>query len=338
MPRLPPGTSAEPPAPGLVPDLELLCAQSGGVLARAQLVAQGLSARDVARLVRDGVLVRVHRDAYRVPDGPESPQRAFLATVQAVRRRHPSVVLMGSAAVASLGLPVFGRPTAVHVASGSASQNSARSVFRVVAAAPPDQLRRTTTGLVAGPARAALDVARLDGLVAGVVAADAALRAGSTTAEELDAVVRTLGGRRGVARARLCADLASPLSESPGESWSAVVLHQHGIARPERQHVVVDERGVVGRVDFFWPDAGVVGEFDGRVKYGRSNPSGRPPEDVLWEEKLREDRLRAAGLAPVRWVTADLRSPAAWLARLRRALDGPPTTSNGAFTRRHDAG
>src|SRR5674476_401682 len=52
-----------------------------------------------------------------------------------------------------------------------------------------------------------------------------------------------------------------------------------------------------GRVDFWWPGARVVGEFDGRVKYGRANPSGRPPEDVLWDEKLREDRLRAADAA-----------------------------------------
>ncbi len=234
-----------------MPDLAALCAQSGGVLARRQLVALGLSAREVARLVHDGALVRVHRDAYRVPGRGETPQEAFLATVRAVRRRHPSFVLMGSAAVASLGLPVFGRPTAVHVASGSAPQGSTRSIFRTVGVAPPDQLIPTTTGLVAGPARACLDAARLDGPVAGVVAADAALRSGATTAGELEAVLSTMTGLHGVARSRLCAALASPLSESPGESWSAVVLHQHGLPRPGRQHVVVD--------DGEWSDASTSG-------------------------------------------------------------------------------
>jgi hypothetical protein len=41
-----------------------------------------------------------------------------------------------------------------------------------------------------------------------------------------------------------------------------------------------------------------VGEFDGRVKYGQSAD--------LWAEKQREDRLRALGLAVVRWVWADV--------------------------------
>lgn len=300
--------------------LEVLAAQGGGVFDRAGLTRHGLSAREIAALVRSGEVVRVHRDAYRLPAAGETPQQAFVATVRAVRRRHPSAVTMGSAAVAELRLPVFGRPSRVDVALGSAPHASARSIFRSVAAAPPAQLERRGTGAVARAARASLDAARLDGVVTGVVAADAALRRRLASAGELGAVAVSMSGLHGVARARLCAVLASPLSESPGESWSAVVMHQHGIPTPERQHTLVDAAGVVGRVDFWWPDQGVVGEFDGRVKYARSNPSGRPPEDVLWDEKLREDRVRALGLRMVRWITADLRAPASWLARLRGAV------------------
>lgn len=97
-------------------------------------------------------------------------------------------------------------------------------------------------------------------------------------------------------------------------------MHQHAIPRPERQETFADARGVIGRGDFWWPDKRLVGEFDGRVKYGRSNPSGRPPEDVLWEEKLREDRLRAIDLMVARWTTADLRRPEPWMGRLRAHL------------------
>ncbi len=74
------------------------------------------------------------------------------------------------------------------------------------------------------------------------------------------------------------------------------------------------------------------------MKYGRTNPSGRAPEDVLWDEKLREDRIRGAGLSVVRWVTDDLRSPSAWLPRLRAALSRGTGPNNGASARRHDAG
>ena len=58
--------------------------------------------------------------------------------------------------------------------------------------------------------------------------------------------------------------------------------------------------------DFGWPAARTVGEFDGRVKYGRLVRPGQDPGDVVYAEKLREDRLRAQGLAVVRWTWSDL--------------------------------
>lgn len=318
------GTPDGRTAPALLRDLAQLQAEAGGILRRHHLEGYGLSAREIAGLVRQDAAVRVHRDAYRVPAADEPPQETFRAAVRSVRRRDPDRVVTGSAAVATLGLAVFGRPQHVHVARSASGGSSARSLVRTVAAPPPDQLVRLSDGVVAGPARAALDTARLDGVVAGVVAADDALRRRLATSTELALVAATMGGLRGVVRSRLCVELASADSESPGESWSAVVLHRHGILAPQRQALVRDELGVIGRVDFLWPDAGVVGEFDGRVKYGRLRPDGRPVEDVLWDEKLREDRLRAAGLVVVRWTTADLRDPTRWLVRLRAALAGPP--------------
>ena len=77
----------------------------------------------------------------------------------------------------------------------------------------------------------------------------------------------------------------------------------------------------VGRVDFAWPCLGIVGEFDGRVKYGRGLEPGRDLADVLWREKLREDRLRDLGWQVVRWVWADLQDPRALHERLRRAVE-----------------
>lgn len=97
------------------------------------------------------------------------------------------------------------------------------------------------------------------------------------------------------------------------------MLHEHGVPRPERQQPFADSAGFIGRTDFWWPGTRVAGEFDGRIKYGRTNPSGRPPEDVLWDEKLREDRLRAVGVGVVRWTTADLRRPGPWIRRVLRS-------------------
>lgn len=64
-------------------------------------------------------------------------------------------------------------------------------------------------------------------------------------------------------------------------------------------------------------------EFDGQVKY--TDPwRGRTPERVLWEEKRREDELRALDIRVVRIVDADL--VGGWPAtegRLRTLLASP---------------
>ena len=288
-----------------------------GRLRRTDLVAAGLADREIAGALRAGRLVRVRRDAYRVAEPGDRHADLRLLARAALE---DGAILGGPAALLVHDLPLFGRPTTVHVCATSRGGRGARAVRARIARPPDSQLAEHEGRLVSGVARAVLDTARLDGLVAGVVAADAALRRGATTPAELAGVAATMAGLAGVVRARLCCDLADARSESPGESWSAVVLHRHGLPRPERQEVFRDARGFVARADFWWPGRRVVGEFDGRVKYGRANPTGRPPEDVLWAEKLREDRLRALGPVVARWTTADLRAPGPWIARLRGLL------------------
>lgn len=300
-------------------ELGSVAASCGGILRRRDLEAWGLSARQIRRLVTNGVLDRVHRDAYRLPGPDERPSDRYAAAVRAVTRSDPARVLTGPAALSVLGIPVFGQPAAMHGGLDGRGGSSARSLLSTVAMPPVDQRCEHQGSVVASPARAALDTARLHSLVAGVVAADHALRVHLCTRDDLAAVVATMAGLAGVARARLCCSLASEHSESPGESWSAVVLHEHGLPQPERQQPFYDEAGFIGRTDFWWPDANLAGEFDGRVKYGRVNPSGRAPEEVLWSEKRREDRLRATGVGVVRWTTADLRTPGPWIQRLARS-------------------
>jgi hypothetical protein len=129
-----------------------------------------------------------------------------------------------------------------------------------------------------------------------------------------------MAGRAGVERARRAVRLADQRSESPGESWSAVVIDDLDLPAPERQHEIRARDGMVGRSDFWWADARVVGEFDGRVKYGRANPAGRAPEDVLWAEKRREDRIRATAVTVVRWTSAELSNPSRLMRMLAPAL------------------
>ena len=74
------------------------------------------------------------------------------------------------------------------------------------------------------------------------------------------------------------------------------------------QYRVYDRHGrLIGITDFAWPEHGVYGEFDGRVKYGRLLKPGQDPGEVVFAEKRREDLIRSAtdGIM-VRHTWADL--------------------------------
>jgi hypothetical protein len=77
----------------------------------------------------------------------------------------------------------------------------------------------------------------------------------------------------------------------------------------------------IGCSDFARVDAGVVGEFDGRIKDGRLVRPGAEAGDVAFEEQRREDAIRDEGWGVVRWTWPDISRPERLGARVRRALD-----------------
>ncbi|KAA0024190.1 hypothetical protein [Antrihabitans cavernicola] len=90
---------------------------------------------------------------------------------------------------------------------------------------------------------------------------------------------------------------------------------------PELQTSFFDGDGQqIGRSDFFFEGHGVIGEFDGKVKYGKYLRAGQQPGDAVYLEKLREDSLRDMGWEMVRWNWADLTRPAEVRARFERAF------------------
>ena len=112
-------------------------------------------------------------------------------------------------------------------------------------------------------------------------------------------------------------------------------MHAAGLPTPTVQVEVRSEvtGGLVARSDFGWEDQKTVGEFDGMVKYGRLLKPGQQPGDVVFKEKLREDRIRDEGFRVVRWTWHELDSGLA-VARICRApgpgLRVPPPPRNGA--------
>jgi len=254
-----------------------------------------------------GALVRVRVDAYTTADRwrqLDGAERHRLRVLAAARRLRTPVFTHDSAA-ALWRLPRIGPwPEAVHVSlpHGIGNRSSA-GVHRHATRGAVDHVVVLDGVRTTGTARTVVDVARTWDFAAALAAADHALHAHWATPARLAQQLDIAGTGRGVRRARRVVEAASGAAESVGESLSRARMIELGLPVPELQHRVEDGEGLVGRVDFWWPDLGLVGEFDGRAKYRRGGVADeRSPEDRLWDEKRREDRLRALGLRVVRWT------------------------------------
>ena len=152
---------------------------------------------------------------------------------------------------------------------------------------------------VTSPERTWLDLARTRSLGAALMAGDAALRSGRMTLDGAIQMLAECGGLRGVSKAALALEHLSPLRESPLESDSWAYFVRHRLPLPQMQVDLFDEHGrFLGRADYWWEDARLVGECDGRSKY--------TDVEVLYAEKRREDAIRAPGNAVIRWGAPDL--------------------------------
>ena len=96
---------------------------------------------------------------------------------------------------------------------------------------------------------------------------------------------------------------------------------EEGLPRPELQREIFGPDGrLIARVDFYWDEHKTVGEFDGKIKYGRLLRPRQRVEDVIFDEKVREDAVRDLGLQVIRWIWQDLYRTGVLRGRVRRAL------------------
>lgn len=154
-----------------------------------------------------------------------------------------------------------------------------------------------------------------------MVVADDALHRGLVTPTSLAAAVGRPGRRRGTAAALRVLAFADGRAESPGESRSRVAMMPAGQPAPVLRVALHPADGVApGRVDSWWPERGVVGEFDGLVRYGRLLRPGQTAGDGVFVEKVREDALREVTRGVVRSTWSEIRPSDAVDRRIRRAL------------------
>ncbi|MBO1755778.1 hypothetical protein [Allobranchiibius sp. CTAmp26] len=269
-------------------------------------------------------LQRVRRGAYVDRDGWEelSTDAQLLVRAHAISDSAERGRLFSHCTAArAWGLPTIGRQqSSVEILVDDGRTGRSPGLIRRRTQNLPDGVELDGL-LVTNPARTAVDIARVQSLASGVSVMDSALTRGLASRDELQAEVWAVPrGGRGRQFAALALALADKGGESAGESLSRVQLYMAGFPRPSLQVEFRDDQGFIGRVDMFWRELGVVGEFDGKTKYGvDARQSSAQAAEILWREKQREDRLRALGLTVVRWIWSDAWDVTPLLRRLRAA-------------------
>ncbi len=295
------------------------------------LLAAGYSNAELRQLVRSQQRSRIRRGVYshtvdHAVDGLAAPFSAIEQHRRLIRATLPvcapdSVVSHRSAAVL-WGLPLESPPDRVEITRMPTNGGQDRGCVHLrIARLDPSELTVVDGLPVTTLARTVVDLARALPLAKSVIPGDAALAAGVGT-PELDHSLALAFRRPGVIRARRACAFFDRRSESAGESVSRVILVSGGLPAPELQFEIRSPDGdLIGRSDFFWREQGVIGEFDGRVKYGRLLRPGQDPGDVVFAEKRREDSIRRLGYEVVRWTFGDLFRPGLVVSWVQQAID-----------------
>lgn len=305
-------------------ELAARAAGQSGVFLTADAHDAGYDARDIARAIGRRHWRRLRRGAYVATDQWQEahPERRHLLLARAIQMQAGgAVALTHITGALALGVETL-RPDldTVHVThlddrSGRIESGVNRHegpLERSACVAADGLLIGPPTVVVAG----AMLLADHD---RAVVLGDSALRQELTDPRSLWACAN---GWSNVPRSRALRWTIPRLdgrAASAGESLTRVRLRRWGMPTPELQYEIRDG-AFLAYADFAWPERGVVGEFDGRRKYQRDLRPHEDPGEVVFREKLREDRLRSLGWTVVRVTWPELFAFDAAADRFARAL------------------
>ncbi|MGU3432219.1 hypothetical protein ACNHUS_04305 [Actinomycetes bacterium M1A6_2h] len=291
---------------------------------RAQLHGAGMTDSDIRRELSRGIITAVRPGVYLSTEEfmALSAESRHLKCVRAASLSTDGVVSHQSAALVH-GFRLWNPDLRlVHMTVGPSSTGR-RTTRRHVHSAPlgAADIVEVDGIAVTSSARTVADLSRTLSFEAAVCLGDSALRLGKVTRTEIVEALLSLPVR-GRKPALAAVDFFDGLSETVGESRSRVMLRTFQFPSPELQVELftVDGR-LIARTDFLVEEYGVIGEFDGQVKYTVHVPAGKTAGDVVFQEKRREDELRAHGWIVVRWTWADLATPHVLAARIRKAFE-----------------
>jgi hypothetical protein len=265
----------------------------GIVWLRRDALAEGITDKEIAKLVQTGEWYRVRRGAYTsgalwLTLSPEDRHRVLCRAV--LRTVHPTSVLSHVSSAIERGAETWGFDLdEVHLTrtDGKGGRKEAGLVHHYGKLSEDDV--EVVNGVRVTPAaRALAETCTIAGVEPSLTVANSLLHQEGVVAEEFaEQVIATRTWPRSLTM-ELVRRLADPRIESVAESRAFHLFWREHIPRPEPQLEVYDEHGrLVGRLDFAWADYGVFGEMDGKLKYLAMRQPGETLDEFLLREKRR---------------------------------------------------
>jgi very-short-patch-repair endonuclease len=267
-----------------------LAARQHGVVTRAQLLELGLNSRAIEYRLRRGRLHRMHRGVYAV-GRPQLTRHGTL--IAAVLSCGPGAALSHEQAGEVLGIRKR-RSGPIEVTVPAAAMRR-RPGLRIHRRPLPDGDRATRHGIpVTSVVRTLLDLAQRLPRAEMEAVVNEADKLDLVDPERLRAELAERGGQPGVAALRELLDRQTlTLTDTELERRFLPIVRRAGLPLPRTQRRVNDFR-----VDFFWPEVGLVVETDG-LRYHRT-----PAQQA--RDRLRDQTHSAAGLTPLRFTHAQV--------------------------------
>jgi len=298
------------------------------VFSRREALEHGYRDEDLHLCLRAGVLVRIRHGSYTFTDvwAVADDMERHRLRAHAVLRSHSSrIVLSHTSAAVEHGLRLY-EPDLRRIHVTCLDKPMARTTHDVVYHERPcaeSEFTEVGGSLVVNPVRAGLEAASLTTVAGGMVVLDSVLDLKGANLGEIHREFARISGSPYSRKLQITVRLTRKGAQSVAETLSRHLMWERHLPEPVLQFEVRDEWGnVLGITDFAWPEYGVLGEFDGMVKYGRLRREGETAGEAVEREKRREDALRAeTGWLMVRIIWAELFHPSATAAKIRTQLD-----------------
>lgn len=312
--------------PHLMDILRMLTAECG-FFTRPDAHGAGYGDRDLTRGIRDKTLVRFRRGGYAFTDEWNQWDTVIQHRVRCravMRSLGGNVALSHVSGALVHGIDWWGMPLdKVHVTrlDGGPGRTEGDVVHHEGLALDDDVVSVNELSTLRAE-RCVLEAASRSTNEAAFCLFESGLRGGAFTQEQLLRQHELLQWWPYMRHLHIPVRMADHLSGSIGESRGKWMFWTFGLPAPISQYEVRHPNGeLAGICDWCWPERGVLGEFDGRVKYGRLLRPGQEPGDVVFAEKRREDVIRElTDCRMVRLIWDDYRTPERTRVRLEQFL------------------